>query len=285
MEEADMFSFRRFRLLAVSSALGLIWTLGHAASPNAPTSAAATNGFPTVKPTDSRPEKLEGAKVGPLTDGIGWGITDRFEVLDLNIAGGVAAIKLVYHEPRYDPDLNKEIPEINCNYAGMQAHPTSAVTLAFVELHSGTVHPFHVYPLAYSPKGCASHEQSAATLAKAKKVFEKVGLNITRKPQPVAAEPDGSFTVKVGGNPVGITAWTVTSVSPSDALGETETGISIAGKPRYIERREFELGYAAHVDLTFPGIWVQDKQAVFVVRTTHSNKTTAWRLSAPVNLN
>ena len=111
---------------------------------------------------------------------MGWGETQEWTLLDTD--GKTAAVKMIYGREG-DPELGPRAR--NCNYAGMQKYPTSGVALYLVQLTTGEVTSLDVYKFAWEGDKCTSHDESKRILADAKAAFQKAGLDIKKKPQPV----------------------------------------------------------------------------------------------------
>ena len=212
------------------------------------------------------------ALAGPIerkneADALGWAETDLFQVLDVNATH--AAIKVVFHHPG---DGDEMLP-FNCKYAGMEKWPGSGVNLGLVELATGKIAKFEVYATAWTPDECLSHDASAAALDAAKKAFLGAGLDIAKKPKPIAVE--GS-TFDVAGTSFTVKARQVTDTADPafQALfpgeegegmqGVAEGALYVGDTPLFRSRRDYVRTMAGTGDISFSQAYQTDKGLVFV---------------------
>jgi hypothetical protein len=112
-------------------------------------------------------------------------VTDKFEVLDIDMKKGLAAFRHIYQTVISCNEC--EEPElVNCQYAGMQEFPTSGVILGVYDLTNRKIMKFFVvYSSEVDKASCTSHSQSKQLLSQAKDLFKNLGLDIKQRPKPI----------------------------------------------------------------------------------------------------
>lgn len=167
-------------------------------------------------------------------EALGGGQVDEFVVLDISETH--AALKLVAHP---DGDGGEEAPPVNCQYGGMQAWPTSGVTLAVVELATGRMERFPVYAAVHSPADCTPEAASKKALADAKARFAQLGLQTDRRPD---GDPGHSGVWTLGGQRFEVR--TSVDRSAETMTGEAKMEILREGAVVYRSARSFGLSMA-----------------------------------------
>lgn len=142
---------------------------------------------------------LAGVTLGGDTTPPVWagtcGEVDKFEVLAIDLDKGLVAFKSVVHSVSdYEPGGS-----VDCDYAGMDALPTSGVELGLFDLRAKTVETFTVYALAEDAAQCTPHARSEEQLAAAKARFAAVGLDITKPPVAIVPTNEGVVLPKGAG--------------------------------------------------------------------------------------
>ncbi len=120
-------------------------------------------------------------------------MTNEFTVLDINFDKKLLAFKHVY-EPRTAWDEMGEIYQqaCDCKYAGMEDKKLSGLVLGVYDLSSQKyLKTFIIYNASYEMADCYPYELSVKMLDSAKQFFIEQGLDITKKPQPVALDVKG----------------------------------------------------------------------------------------------
>ena len=199
------------------------------------------------------------------------------QVLDVNLDAGLVAFKLIDYVM---PDEMMGFNPPDCGYAGMEAHPTSGVTLALFKVNEATVETWNVYDLAYEPASCTPHAESEKRLAAAKKAFSDAGLDITRKPEGQKPNDQGVFTL----GEATVQTWTFSTYSddpeyakwtgeqnPDMADGHTKTGLTLDDKVLVTISKTYSQNGAGMAGADFPLAWHADGKAVFLVREWSSH--------------
>jgi hypothetical protein len=156
------------------------------------------------------------------------------------------------------PDFDSPI---NCGYAGMEKLPYSEVTLAEVDLQTGTMTEFTIYAGATSEADCTSADTSAKTLNQAKARFKQLGLDITKRPTAVATS---GTPWKIAGQT--FTVSTSVTQAPEDMVGTAMLEIARGDEVVYRSSRSFGLAMAGSGKSSIAGAYVTSAGVVFLER-------------------
>lgn len=226
---------------------------------------------------DGRPAGHDAPRYQVKADFIGKHTTLEAEVLDIDIGKGLVAYKLV-QSPNGDQEGDAVEPSVACAYAGMQ-DPHAGVTLALIDLGSGTTRSFEIYPLVDAQEKCATQATSEKTLAEAKAAFAQAGLDITRTPDALTPAKDGSFTFQVDGEAVKVEPWSfsvggedeelytqlVGSPATDIAYAATWSGLTLGGTVLFTRTHHYWRNMAGYDRSTFTRAWQQGDKVVFEV--------------------
>lgn len=134
-------------------------------------------------PGYGRVEVSHGFTFGPPKGRIGADgeQTLLLEPLDFDLERGLVAYRRVYR-------LVGESPSVDCQYPGMQAHPTAGVQLGVYDLGAQQVMKvFTPYAAARNRERCTAFEAAKRSLGQAKAYLAAQGLSPTAKPAPLVA--------------------------------------------------------------------------------------------------
>ncbi len=110
---------------------------------------------------------------------------DAVEVVALSMRAGFAAIRVTQHID--EGDEVERGASIDCHYPGMKAHPKSGVTLLLWSFAENKVtKSFEVNRAATSRGQCTRQRDAKRALADAKAEMAVLGLDFSKRPQPVA---------------------------------------------------------------------------------------------------
>ena len=184
---------------------------------------------------------------------------NRLDVLDVAPDKGFAALKVI-HEPL--DAMGEGLP--NCKYPGMGEFPTSGVRLALWDLEAQrVVEEWVVYAAATRPEECSATPTNEANLAAAKARFLTAGLDIAKKPAPVAPK-GGSYDLVIAGNATRVTV-AVTASSDEAAGVTTHTQTLAVGGVAFFERtwtNDHGIMWMKH--FAFGNAYVMGTKVVFV---------------------
>jgi len=219
---------------------------------------------------------------------------DALEVLD--IAGGQAAMRLVWHDEfgMTTRDGYTIVRSHNCSYGGMGAHPHSGVQLERQPLGGPVAETWTVYGVASSAKECTPHEQSTEALAAAKADFAAHNLDVNGKPTFVEADADGTLTLDSDGRQWVLKPWrrgaswghplhadlAEVGAKTNDWLVE----FGLAAGDEAVIRLLYGIGEDPVTSVTFQRAWLLEEGVVFAVREGQGEAGDAWHLTAPVPL-
>ncbi|MDP2339370.1 MAG: hypothetical protein Q8O67_00315 [Deltaproteobacteria bacterium] len=197
------------------------------------------------------------------------GTIDKLEILDISIAKGQAAIKVVSHDDGY----GDEAPgSVNCKYGGMEATPKSGVTLATWTLAANSPgQAFDVYRMTSDPAACSSAAASAKNLADAKAKIASVGLDIAKKPALIPFK-DGGFALPGGKATVKVVQRNAPDGEGDAGMGAFMTAtVTLGGKAIHSVEYSYGLAGAGRATLELVGAWVEGNKVVFVQKASASN--------------
>lgn len=199
----------------------------------------------------------------------GVGKIDKFEVLDVSLEKGWAALKLVSHSEWGDDDMGNK-KSIDCRYPGMQATPLSGVQLALWDLKKGTLGPvFTIYREASAPEECSKPKDNEKALADAKAAIAEKGLDLTKKPKPLPGPP---WEVPVGAKKVTVQATSTRVDNEEDGMSATrQVRVKAGKKTLFSQDQTFQLMGAGHLDYGFEGAWAEDGKVVVLLSITSGN--------------
>lgn len=185
---------------------------------------------------------------------------DLVEVLDVNDTH--AALRVIHRVE--DPEGMMEA--VSCDYAGMQKYPKSGVKLAIFDLKTGQPEEFEVYAPAFEPDQCLSHEASKKALDAAKARAAAVGLDVTKKPAPVA----GNAVKRAFGEGV-FTATEKRETHEDDMLGTLTWTVELAGHPLYRSTRSYTRIMAGSAEMKPLQVWAAPGGYVALEHTVFFN--------------
>ena len=158
-------------------------------------------------------------------------VTDKFEVVDIDFAKGVAAFRHTYHlaePPGEEEDVDESARLLSCPYPGFETLPNSGLTYGIYDLtHDQLRSVYTVYRSTFTK--CSSPDESKATLLLARKQIAAAGLNPAGHPQvinvPAPSKGLQEFALTVGGKREAFRASTVWRESQDEAARRTRCGI------------------------------------------------------------
>ena len=261
-----------FRLLNLSS-LALATALVAApalAEPAAPVEQAALAG-------------LAAMDLGPSESQL-----DRFELLDLSVAKGWAAYRVIGHGTYADERGPRT--SVKCQYPGMKKHPRSGVVLRSWNLGAGKPgDAWTVYAIAEKAAECSSQETSEKNLTAAKAAIAALGLDFARKPALVRPRKNRlRLTVGDQRAVVRIHVKSVPAGEEGEMKGQTVVRLTLGKRVLYSARQEYSTMGAARCTLRVLGAVVEGKQVVFVLSVTTGDMrlepTTRLGFTKPISL-
>lgn len=240
-------------------------------------SAVAKIPTPTEVPEAEPPAGFDAPVHPKLAKPLGGNEAKLAQVLDVNLDAGLVAFKLIDYVM---PDEMMGFNPPDCGYAGMEAHPTSGVTLALFKVNEATVETWNVYDLAYEQADCTPHAESEKRLAAAKKAFSDAGLDIAKKPEGQKPNDQGVFTLGEST----VTTWTFTTYSddpdytkwtgqPNSDIADahSKTGLTLGDKALVTVSKTYNMNGAGMAGANFPLVWHADGKAIFMVRQWSSD--------------
>lgn len=234
--------------------------------------------FGAAPPKTEKPPTPRALAAGPAVD--------VFEVLDISIARGWAAVRIVSHAEGSQPD--DEVTGPQCKYPGMKAHPRSGVTLALWNLSERRrEQSFDIYPLPWKGQACAKPAQSKAALAEAKKAIADKGLEVERRPKLVGATSRG-FELPGPNGPVQVKLASKTDHDEEAMTSSTTYTLSVGDAQLFTTALTVERMGAGHGAITFEEAWVEGSKVVFLYKTTVGNmrmeETTSYAFTPVLDL-
>jgi hypothetical protein len=144
-------------------------------------------GGPTIRFDKGLPEPSFAQSAARSDNALQTELEDELEILDVDPEAGLVAFR---HLDLPNPDAGLH----PCAYPGME-DPLAAVDLGVLEVATGQVTRWTVYKAASKPEECTPEAESKRALASAKARMAELGLDTTRKPQPIAPQVERSEQV------------------------------------------------------------------------------------------